>query len=136
MFAIFPLVACGLFWLLGLWQGWGWVGTAILLVFILAAAGGLLLNLGPGWMLLGLVAALVAWDLDHLSRRLHGAETETRRMLERAHILRLLPVVTAGLFLGGAAMVLRVRFGFGLALLLGLLLVVGLSRVLGSFAQR
>ena len=131
-----PLAAWGLLGLVGLWRGWDWVGSASLVLFVLAAAIGFLLNLGPGWMLVGLVTALVCWDLDHFVQRLRDVEEAQRPGLERAHLLRLVPLVLAGLVLGGAALVVRTRLGFGLALLLGLLLVIGLSQTIGPMVRR
>lgn len=136
LIGVFPLAAVGVLWLVALWRRWDWVGTAGLILFVLAAAVGFLLELGPGWMLAGLVAALACWDLDHFARRLRDADEERRPRLERAHLLWLVPVLLAGLALGGAALVVRTRLGFGLTLLLGLLLVVGLSQAIGPMIRR
>ena len=96
------------------------------------AAIGLWLDLTTGWMLLALVAALTAWDLDHLGRRLQSAGSEEQsRSLERRHLQRLLAVDAVGLLLAILALEIEFRLRLTVALLLGLLAVVGLSQVVG-----
>jgi hypothetical protein len=86
-------------------------------------------------MLSGVVAALAVWDLHDFLQRLRSvdwvdAQAERRRELEQSHLQRLLLVSSLGLFLTVIALGFRVRLGFGAALLLGLLTVVGLSRAI------
>jgi hypothetical protein len=79
----------------------------------------------------GLIAALSAWDLDHLTQRVKNAsQVGERHDLEQRHLWRLLIVDGLGLLLAEAALHIRVRLDFGLALLLGLLSIVGLSQAL------
>ena len=134
-------ILLGLAWLLGRWRGWGWVSSAGLLSFAAAAAAGVWLDFGAGWMLAGLVAALCAWDLDHFARRLEGvpwdgAAVARRRALERRHLLRLLGVATVGLLLAVVALQATIRLTFIPAFLLGLLVLVGLSRAIAYLLQR
>ncbi len=126
------VVVVGFLWLLGRWRGWGWMASVGLTFFVGAAAVGLWLNVGPGWTLLGVVAALSAWDLDHFVHRLERVgRVEDARYLERRHLERLLIVDGLGLLLGAVALRVKVEFGFGVALLLGLMAVLGLSQVIG-----
>ena len=126
------ILLVGLLWLAGQWRRWGWVASPALVLFVGTAAFGLWLGLGAGWMLAGVVAALSAWDLDHFAQRLKRAgRVEGARALERGHLGRLLAVDGLGLALGALALGLRIQFGFGAALVLGLLAVWGLSRVVG-----
>jgi hypothetical protein len=126
------LLALGSLWLLGQQQGWGWVASVALVFFVGAAAVGLWLDLGAGWMLLGVVAALSAWDLDRFTQRQRGAERiEKARELERRHLQRLLIVDSLGLLLATAGLQVRVGVSFGGAFSLTLLAVLGLSRVIG-----
>jgi hypothetical protein len=126
------LLVLGSFWLLGQQRGWGWVASVALVFFVGAAAVGFWLDLGAGWMLLGVVAALSAWDLDRFAQRRRGAErVEKARELERRHLQRLLIVDSLGLLLATAGLQVRVRVGFGGAFSLTLLAVLGLSRVIG-----
>jgi hypothetical protein len=130
------IVALGGLWLLGQWRGWGWMASVGLVFFVVAAAAGLWLNLATGWMLLGVVAALATWDLDHFVQRLRsvgGDETpaEQWRELEQRHLRRLLIVDGLGLLLALVALEIKVKLSFGIAFSLGLLAVLGLSRVIG-----
>jgi hypothetical protein len=126
----------GGFWLVGQWRRWGWVASVALVLWIGAAAVGLGMGVGGGWMLVGVVAALAAWDLDRFVWRMRAAgRVEDAGFLEQHHLQRLLTVSGAGLILGAVALSLRIRLGFAAAFLLAFLAVLGLSRVIG-FLQR
>ena len=126
-----PVAAVGLLWLLGQRRGWGWVASVALALLVGAAAAGLWLGLGVGWMLVGVVAALSAWDLGHFARRMAAVKRVAgARDLERRHLRRLLIVDGLGLLLAVVAHEIEVGFGFGVAFLLGLLAVVGLGRAI------
>lgn len=130
------VLVVGVLWFTGRWLGWGWVASVGLALWIAAAAVGLWVGLGAGWMLVGVVAALSAWDLDHFIQRLGAAgRVEHDVAMERAHLGRLLAVDAAGLALGGLALTVRVRLGFGLALVLALVAVWGLSRAVRFLQQ-
>jgi hypothetical protein len=126
------VAALGLLWLLGQRAGWSWLASAMLVLFVGAAAVGTWLGVGAGWTLPGVVAALSAWDLDHFARRLGGAgRVEGARELERRHLRQLLIVDGAGLLLGAVALGIELKYGLGVALLLGLLAVLCLSWAIG-----
>ncbi|MGC9398565.1 MAG: hypothetical protein ACP5HM_05455 [Anaerolineae bacterium] len=123
------------FWLLlgAAWwfarRRWRGVGSLVFFVFTMAASGGMLAHLGAGWMLLGSVAALIAWDLDDFVHELQEAPRRKQEgRLIRAHLQRLIWVGGGGLALGGLALLSSVRLGVGLAVALGLLAVVGLQQ--------
>lgn len=125
-------LAVDAFWLTGQWRRWEWVASVALVLLMGAAAVGLWLDVGGGWMLAGVVAALVAWDLDRFVWRMRAAgRVEDADALERHHLQRLLAVGGGGLFLGAVALSFRIRLGFALAFLLALLAVLGLSWVVG-----
>ncbi|HEY43089.1 MAG TPA: DUF4175 domain-containing protein [Anaerolineae bacterium] len=127
-----PILGFSALWLLGQRRGLKWVPSLGLLLFIGLAAIGLWLTLAPGLMLLGMIATLAAWDLENFLRRVEGAErVDHRNDLERRHLRRLLMVEGSGTLLAVAALSVDVNFGFGSALLLGLLAIVGLSRTIG-----
>jgi hypothetical protein len=128
-----PILAVGLLWLASQWRDWwGWTASWALAFFTGAAAVGLWLGLGAGWMLAGVVAALSAWDLDHFAQRLKRAGwVEGTCALEHRHLRRLLAVDGLGFLLGAVALGIRIPFGFGVALVLGLLAMWGLSRAVG-----
>ena len=129
-------LAVGTLWLIGQRYGWGWVAFVSLALFVGMAAAGLDLRWGAGWALLGVVAALSAWDLDHLAQRLrYAGQVSDVRRLERQHLWRLLSVDGLGVSFAAVALGIRIELGFGLALILGLLAIVGLSQAL-QFLRR
>jgi len=95
------------------------------------------LGLAAGWMLGGTVAAISAWDLDCFGRSLRAAQrVEGRYRLERNHLLWLLLVDLLGLLLAMAPLAVRLEIGFGWAMLLGLLAIVGLGQALRAFGRQ
>ena len=124
-----PVMALGLFWLVGQWRGWDWVASVGLAFSTGFAAIGILRQLGAGWMLFAVVAALTAWDLGHYAHWLGSVQrVEKARELERRHLQRLLIVDSLGLLLAAAALQLKAKLSFGLAVVLGLLVILGVSR--------
>jgi hypothetical protein len=125
------LVVLLLPWLLGRWPRLAWMPSLGLVLHVAAAAAGLWLGGGTGWMLLAVITALVAWDLDGFSQRLKRAESvRGQNELERRHLVRLLAVALVGALLAALALGLRVQLAFGAVLVLGLLAIFGLSRAI------
>ena len=77
--------------------------------------------------------AWAAWDLTHFRCRLAQVEQviETKVKLEHDHLQRPLPVLGAGGLGGSAALLIRFELSFGWMVGLGLLLLIGLSRLFG-----
>lgn len=124
------LLALGLLWMIGQWRVWSWANSLGLLSFTVAAVVGVWLGLPAGWMLLGTVATLAAWDLSDFDQRLQNAQqAQGQQELTRAHLQRLTFVLGLGLLLGSIALSVQLDFGFWWALLLGLLVILSLSRV-------
>jgi len=129
---VLPIVALGGLWLLALWRRLAWAAWLGLALYAALAAAGLLLGLAGGWMLLGLVAALAAWDLDWFLHRLKQVGWVAEEGdLARRHHLRLLLVLGLGLLPAAVALELELDLGFGIVLLLGSLAIFGLSRAVG-----
>jgi hypothetical protein len=122
--AILPII--GLF---SLWRGWGWILSILLTVFTGLAIAGFYLEVDPAWLIFGTLAALVAWDQEHLFRRIKSAgRIDSQSMLIRKHWIRLGWVCLACLVLVGLTFLIQVEFTFGLAVFLALLAVIGLSQ--------
>jgi len=121
----------GVLWLLGRWRDWSPAAPLGLAASTALAALSLWPDNRAGIALLALlavVAALCAWDLDGLARRLARYPfAGDQAGLERRHLARLLAVATLGFLLGGAALAIQIRLTFLPALLLGLLALLGLS---------
>jgi hypothetical protein len=125
---VLSVLVLGVSWLAGQRRGWLWVDDAGLAVYSGAAAAGMWLGLGAGWMLVGIGAALSAWDLAAFVRWLRDLRpAEKATPLLRRHLGRLLVVDALGLLLAGVALEMRLRLSLALMLLLGVVLVVGVS---------
>lgn len=134
---VIAIAVLGGLWLLGQWRGWGWMASVELVCFVIIAAVGLGMRLRNIWMLVSVVGALSAWDLDHFAQHLRGSgQVKGAHALERRHLQRLLIVDGASLLLGAVAMGARIEFSFGAALLLGVLAVLGLTRAIGFLRRQ
>ena len=120
-------------WLM-LW-GWGvhrkrqWLVTASLTGFCLELAAGEWLGLRMGWSVIGIVLVLVAWDLQWFAWRIMKAEQIIgEKEMVQSHLIRIVVLVSAGMILAGTAMSIHIEFSIGVAILLGLLVVLGLRQ--------
>ena len=129
------VVVVAAFWSVGHARKQRWAAPVGLFALGLATAVGLIAGLAPGWGIIALVAALAAWEFDFFWRVLEDTDragrsvrVKRRDLLIRRHRRRVLAVVVGGALLAGAATVVQVQFGFGLALLLGVISLAGISR--------
>ena len=136
------VLAVGVLWLLGHLRAqdrpgaWPWIPPAAFALQASAAAVAVWMDVWVGWPLLGLVAALVAWDLDQFARRMQAAgRVDDGPGLERMHIQRLLIVAGIGCLLAAVGLAVRVRLSFGLALFLAAVAMLGLSLVIGTMRR-
>lgn len=130
------VLAAGLLWLLGQWRGLGWTSSALLVLQTAAAAVATLSAVGDGWSVLGLAAALVAWDLDQFAQRMGAAgRVDDAAGQERLHIRRLMAVVGIGGLLAAIGLVAQVRLSFGVALLLAALMMLCMSLIIGTMRR-
>lgn len=124
----------GFFWI-GFSQRYRFMGLAFALCIagIAAAAG---LDVGIGWLLVGITAALAAWDLEAFGARMAGvARIEHEHALVWDHLRRLAMVCGAGLLLATLASLVRIRLSFGVALVLASIAVLGLGYVLRGIGE-
>jgi hypothetical protein len=129
-------VFLGLVWYMAQRRWAGGSENMLLFAFTGAAALGLYWGAPPLLMLLVVVFSLGAWDLDHFTQRLHRVErVEFDSGLGRTHLLRLAKVEAAGLALALVPLLIRLRLDFWWVVLMGLLAVIGLSRVV-AFVRR
>lgn len=125
-----PLLAGGL-WLVAIRLDWRWVHGPAAFLLILGAAWHVWLGVASFWMLLILVLILIGWDLDRLDRDLAVSKhlvNETQ--LVRIHLRRLVIVVILGVVLGSLGLALNYTLNIGLALILGLSLILLLNRAM------
>ena len=131
-----PVLFLAGFWWLGEHYRADWIHTAVLGVYTALAAAGSWLGVWIGWSILGLAGMLIAWDLSYFAARLHAVEeVDDGEVLVRRHLSRLGAVVLLALLLAGAAILLQIRFSFGLALALSLLAVAGVIQGMRYFKR-
>jgi hypothetical protein len=127
-----PVVLAGAtLWVWGDRRGRPWVGSVGLIFYLLIAAAGLLLSLAPGLAILSIVSAIVSWDIGRFNRLLGKVDLVNNvDAIEKRYRNRLLTVAMIGAVIAGLTPIIRVNFGFGIALLLGLTSVIGFSRAM------
>ena len=126
----------GLLGIVGQRRKWEMTSSILLFLFVVGDVNALSQGVAVPWLLISLVAALSAWDLDHFTRRLRKAEQiDKARVLERRHLRRLLIVDGLSLLVAAIALVLQVEISFGVALILGALAVMGISQVVAFLRQ-
>jgi hypothetical protein len=129
---VLTIAVGGCIWLVALWRRWTWTAPVGLSLSTVAAAVGLWLGAGDAWMIAGLIAALSAWDLEHLVRNVRSVgRVDDEEALERHHLVSLLIVDALGFGLAFLALNLTIQFSFGVIVLLVMLLILALSRVVG-----
>lgn len=115
---------------LGEWRGWGWLATLAFALSVVMAAGGLSIGRPAGWMFAAVIAALSAWVLGDFARRCVDAPPEGYPPLLRRFLARLLALDALAAGLAVLALTVHLSLSFLPALLLGIVLIAGLSRVL------
>jgi hypothetical protein len=132
------IILFGALWFFAVWQRWRWFAYIGLLFNLLAAALGLwLLNFPPGWMFAGAIGGLMAFDLTDFRYRLRftGSDDE-RRGLETRHLVRLSFLAILGMSLASLAMLVKLQFTFEWAIVLVVIVVLGLTQLIGWFRKR
>lgn len=123
------ILLVGVFWLSEPWHGHRWASTVGLVVLTTLSALGAVWEFPPLWLLTCLVALLVAWDLSYFAHYLDNV-TEIRHQdaYINTHLRRLALVAGLGWLLAAVALNVQLTFGLIAALVLGLLLMMSLSR--------
>jgi len=129
-------VGTGLLWLAALWRGWRPVISLSVIIVVGIAALGTWLGVSAGWLLFGLIATLVAWDLGDFSHRFERSEhRQGYATLQRIHLQRLAVVAGSGLLLGGIALNSELELNIWWGILLGVLVIFGLSQAIGRLRR-
>jgi hypothetical protein len=104
---------------------WRWFSPLAFLLLGGEAVVGLVRGFPAGGLVIGVAAALAAWDLDGFAAYLarFGPNPEQTPLLKK-HLGRLLVVLGGGVILGEAALVLRVTLSLGWVATLGILAMV------------
>ena len=123
-----PGALAGLFWAIDFWRGKHRLGTLSFLILLAMTAIGFWMELSGFLLLASTLTALMAWDLDGFGKQLHSYDPDQGNTpVVRAHLSRLFTVAALGYLLGALPLLVKARFGLPVAVLLGALLVIGLS---------
>lgn len=113
--AVIGLLA--LMWAIKPMRQTGWLASGSLLVYLCAAAGGLIGGSKPVWMMAGAIAALAGWDLIQFERSLTGAEKNVGLYrCEREHLINLGIALGLGSILAVPMLLVRIQLSFILML--------------------
>ena len=130
MYTVWPVVILAALWLWGHYRRWHGVADIAFSGLVFMVIVGALTGLSVMWLLLAVVTALLAWDVDHFIRRVDRADfILLEPVLVRQHRRRLGWVLGLGSALAWMGLRAKIELNFALALFLALLVVVGLSGV-------
>jgi hypothetical protein len=107
-----------------------WLPPAFLCSAVCLAGAGLFEGTAPFLMILGVIAALAAWDLVNLDRLLaKSASSQAIEAIERAHLRSLALALSLGVILAGSGLLLTLQVPFIWLFLLVAFDVFALDRV-------
>jgi len=130
------LFVTALVWLWGDRKGRTWIGSLGFLILMLMATVGMMLSISPVLAILSFTAGLVGWDIGRFNDYFDKVTwAKDSGLIERRYRKRVLTVALAGGIVAIGATLIQVNFGFAIALLLGLLSVVGFSRAMVFLRQ-
>jgi hypothetical protein len=125
------VLGLGVLWLLNRAQRWKPLGSLIFVGYTLACVLGYWLQLPMSMLVLGITAALGAWDLDHFCQRVHTELPVVHvERLERHHLQQLVIVLAAGLAVAAFTLGVQVSLGFWALFFISLAALFCLARVL------
>lgn len=134
--ALLVSLVLGLLWLFGQRRGWTWTASLGLAGSVGTAALATLSSLSAAWTLPGIIAVLVAWDLDRFAHHLRTMpHVEGVDELRRAHMRRLFLVAGVGALPATVALLVHVQLAFGWIFFLALLAVIGISRAVSALRR-
>jgi hypothetical protein len=125
--------ALGVVWLFQEMTGRAPLNSVAFLVFTGVAVLGALGNASLPFLLLGLAATLIAWDLSRFRRRIRAEEADGEKAhLEQAHLQKLAIPVVAGFVIALLPALLTISVNFVVLLTLMLLALLALRQSLLS----
>jgi hypothetical protein len=125
--AIFFLI--GALWIIVEIKDWNWPCSLLLFLLVLSAAVGIVVLVEPIWSILATVLALAAWELNYFRRKIQGVSwVRKEETLRNRHNLRVLALVITSTVLAWVTTRIQVDLGFGIALVLAIISLAGLSR--------
>lgn len=135
-YAVAVVLVSGVIWLVGEWKQWRWLSTIGFVLIVLAAIVCAFFETGVVWGITAVTLALMSWDIGRLNAFLAQTERiEDETAVTRQYWRRLLIVAFIGFALAISATLIRLEFGFLVALPLSCLSIIGFSLAI-SFLRR
>jgi len=114
-------------WLTNTYKQWRAISSLAFLLMVGTAAYGMLSRASSWpWVLISTISMIAAWDLEQLARRLAHFD-KIEGPIEAEHIKWLTFVGFLALVAGAAALSFKVSLSFGVAFLIAIVIVFGLS---------
>jgi hypothetical protein len=130
--AALTIIVIGIFWGLSSFLSCKWVNSLSLAGFIAIAAIGTWLEVNLILLLVGVIGALIGWDLaDFLFQEKLADRIDNEVRLVRVHFIRIAIITILGIGLSLLSRSIKMQITFAWALLLGMILVIALSRTTG-----
>ena len=122
---------------LGWRKKWRLVLPGVLFLEMAIACLGILVRVSPAWMIAGFVFAFSAWDLEKLTQRIMEILDRPDMVMKIEHrYVRWLAIVNGiGLLLAEIVLLIRIKLGFGVLFITGILLILALSRLAAGLRQ-
>ncbi len=107
-----------------------WRSSSLLVSYVAIAAVGVQLGLSELLLVLGMAAALAAWDLANFAESLNiAADPKFEPGMWRSHYQSLFPALGVGILLASAASIVQLSLPFALVAAVALALVASLTRL-------
>lgn len=136
-YASLVTLGIGLLWLSVLRHGNSRVADWGLFLFVMAAVWGGLQGVAWGWLLTGVTAGLVGWDLTHYLAHLQAAaERQGESELVHRHLLRVAGVAGGGWLLAVLTLAATIRLNYIGAIALAGVAVILLTRAVRALRSR
>ena len=127
---VFILTCCA--WLIAVRHDLEGLSTVLFIGIFLSSVFGCLIQLSLALLIFSVVAALAAWDLDYLTRRLElVSDGEVAKEMERQHLRRVFFLTGLGLILTELAVLFRTGFSFWTVFWLVVLIILAAGLVIG-----
>jgi len=127
---VFILACCT--WLFAVRRDLEGMSTVLFLGILMASVFGCLIHLSLALLILSLVAALAAWDMDYFSRRLKLVnDGEVVKEMEKQHLRRVFYLTGLGFILTNLAALFRTGFSFWTVFWLVVLIILAAGLVIG-----
>jgi hypothetical protein len=125
----FGILAAACLWLANFYFNQSFISSLGLIFIAAVGAGGLLYELNSLLILAAVVLGLAAWDIDLFRIRLKKAD-KVEGNPQRAHLPRVFLTCTIAFALGLIGLNLRLELGFGWAMLIGIITLLGIAAIL------